>query len=156
MASYNFNKDLPLGEKGEMVLKEHFQNKYNANYLGKSSTEEQRYWDIKLHFPSKDTTNTYEVKTDVFSDTGNLFVEYTSRGKDTGIRITKADWWANIYWHLGEVWFIKVDNLRQLIEDNNFRMTVNSGDEGSGTGGYLIPRHSFRKHFIVEKIKIPT
>lgn len=37
---------------------------------------------------------TIEVKSDSWTrKTGNICVEYRSRGKDSGIRTTEADWW---------------------------------------------------------------
>jgi hypothetical protein len=38
-----------------------------------------------------------EVKTDyIAGHTGNIFIEYASRGKDSGISITQANWYAFI------------------------------------------------------------
>ena len=38
---------------------------------------------------------TFEVKCDYgATTTGNLFIEYESRGKPSGLAVTKADWWV--------------------------------------------------------------
>jgi hypothetical protein len=84
-------------------------------------------------------------------DTGNIFIEFHSRGVDSGITTTTADVWVNIFFHLDEIWIIPVDKLRQLINSNEFPISEESGDINSHTKGYLIPREEFRKHFKVIK-----
>jgi hypothetical protein len=99
---------------------------------------------------------TYEIKTDVkcapLFDTGNIFIEYESRGKASGISVTEADWFVTYFKYLGEVWFIKTKNLKKLIEENNFPTFKDAGDVGSATHGYLIKRKEFKDYFYVRKI----
>jgi hypothetical protein len=99
---------------------------------------------------------TYEIKTDVkcapLFDTGNIFIEYESRGKASGISVTEADWFVTYFKYLGEVWFIKTKKLRKLIEDNDFPTFKDAGDVGSATHGYLIKRKEFKDYFYVRKI----
>lgn len=168
MGNYNFSLDLPVGELGEKVLETYFVDTYKAKFVAKSEGSELKFWDIKFNFPSTGDV-TYEVKTDVYvvpprrlpnglyamgNDTGNIFIEFESRGKNTGINVTKADWWTYIFYYLNEIWFIKVEDLKQLIEENDFKQTTQSGDEGSNTRGYLIPREQFREKFLVKKFGI--
>ena len=49
---------------------------------------------------------------------------------------------------LKEVWNIKMDELKSLIDDNNFK-EVNGGDVGSNTKMYLIRRSNYKKYFKV-------
>lgn len=37
-------------------------------------------------------------------------------------------------------------------KENNFKQTEQSGDDGSNTRGYLIPREQLKEHFIVKKL----
>lgn len=163
IGSYNFRKDISVGENGERILIEYYKQ-YGGKFIQKSSDSEMPYWDLMFEFPDGKVIKT-EVKTDVWiipgktlsngfvvkgKDSGNLFVERSCRGKDSGISITKADWWVNIFYHLNEIWFIKVEDLRKLIKENDFKITEQSGDEGSNTSGYLIPREKFRNKFIVK------
>jgi hypothetical protein len=101
--------------------------------------------------------STFEVKTDVYclphSDTNNLFVEFECRGKDSGINVTEADYYVNYYPYLKEAWFIKTDKLKNLINSNEFEVKEFSGDAGSNTKGYVIPRYKFKPHFKVKMIK---
>jgi hypothetical protein len=82
-------------------------------------------------------------------ETGNIFVEFTSRGEGSGITTTEATIWVNTFHHLNEMWIIPVDKLKELIKNNNFEIFYNAGDENSQTHGYLIPRFEFREHFKV-------
>jgi hypothetical protein len=43
---------------------------------------------------------------------------------------------------------IKVQDLKKLIDENNFKIGV-GGDPGSNSSGYLIPRMKFRDKFLV-------
>ena len=81
-------------------------------------------------------------------DTGNIFIEFSCRGKDSGIKVTEADWFVYYFKFLGELWMIKVQDLKKLIDENNFRVGV-GGDPGSNSSGYLIPKNKFRDKFLV-------
>jgi hypothetical protein len=98
---------------------------------------------------------TYEIKTDVkcapLFDTGNIFIEFESRGKLSGISVTEADWFVTYFKYLGEIWFIKTNKLIKLIKNNDFPIFFNAGDIGSQTHGYLINRRTFKKYFHVYK-----
>jgi hypothetical protein len=150
MANLNFIKDLKLGNEGEELL---------ADYLIKNgstfidSNKDNRY-DIKMLNKNKELT--YEVKTDVkcapLFDTGNIFIEFESRGKASGVSVTQSDWFVTYFLYLNELWFIKSKDLKQLIENNDFPKYYNAGDIGSKTHGYLIKRKDFKKYFHVRKI----
>lgn len=64
----DFRHDLEVGQLGEKLLADILENK------------------------------TIEVKKDLKAfSTGNVFVEYESRGKKSGLSTSEADWWAFIY-----------------------------------------------------------
>lgn len=149
MANYNFRQDLVIGEKGEEVIVSDL-NKFGVKLI--EFNKDNRY-DLLME---KDGVKVkYEVKTDVFckptNDTGNIFVEYECRGKNSGILVTEAKWFVTYFKHLNEIWYIKTDTLKNLIEKSHFRETQFSGDNGSNTKGYLVPRKSLREHFIVRE-----
>lgn len=150
MGNYNFNQDIILGEEGEKEVVEYLE-KLGAKFIGYNKNNSH-----DLIFDYKGEEVSYEVKTDVYClpnrDTGNLFVEFECRGKESGIMVTKAKWFVNYFKFLKEIWFIKSEDLRNLINENNFYQTSNSGDKGSNTKGYLIKRKDFKKYFIVKKI----
>ena len=151
MANYNFKQDITEGERGESIIRQELEQ-HGAIFLGDNKDNK---FDISMKMPNGNT-NTFEIKTDVFckphKDTNNLFIEFESRGKESGINTTIADFFVTYYPFLMEIWYIKTEKLKQLINDNQFKETEFSGDSGSNTKGYLIPRYQFKKHF---KVTIP-
>lgn len=156
----NFNDDLiKFGKHGELVVGGFFESKgytiseLNDNskydFIAKSPTKEFKVevkQDVKCITPSIPNLPTF--------DTGNIFIEYTSWGREAGIQVTEADLYAYMFGALKprEIWIIPVDELKQLIENNDDLIsTKNSGDEGSETEGYLIPRWDYVEHFAVYK-----
>lgn len=89
-----------------------------------------------------------EVKTDrLCIKTGNVFIEYKSRGKDSGIITTKARYWAICLWRddkKKQTWvLIPTIKLKRLIRKNSYR-SVTGGDNGT-SWGYLIPKEDLLK-----------
>lgn len=150
MANLNFIKDLKLGNEGEEILTEYLITK-GSTFV--DSNKDNRY-DVKMSNNNKEIT--YEVKTDVkcapLFDTGNIFIEFQSRGKISGISVTQADWFVTYFLYLGELWFIKSKDLKELIKTHDFPKFYNAGDIGSETHGYLIKRKDFKQYFHVRKI----
>jgi hypothetical protein len=84
-----------------------------------------------------------EVKTDrVCKRTGNLYVEYQSRGKESGIKTTKAHYWAFCLWTEDKKKYswviIPTIKLKRLIRKNKYR-SVSGGDRNS-SWGWLVPK----------------
>ena len=150
MANLNFNQDLVLGNSGEIVIKEFLETK-GCEFI---NLNDNNQYDLKMKKNNNEIT--YEIKTDVFVapiyDTGNIFIEYESRGKNSGISVTKADWFVTYFKYLKEIWFIKSETLKTLIQENEFPIFYDAGDVGSATHGYLIKRKDFKKYFYVCKI----
>lgn len=150
MANLNFKKDLLLGNEGEDVLRD-FLNSKGCKPISKN--DDKRY-DLKML--KKGVETTYEIKTDFkcapLFDTGNIFIEFECRGKESGIMVTEADWFVTYFKYLNEIWFIKSKKLIQLINDNNFPTFSDAGDLNSNTKGYLINRNDFKELFNVYKL----
>jgi hypothetical protein len=150
MANLDFISDLKLGNEGEeSIIKYLLDN--GCKYV--DSNNDNKY-DIKMIKKGLETT--YEIKTDVkcapLFDTGNIFIEFESRGKPSGISVTQADWFVTYFKYLKEAWFIKSDKLKKLINENDFQTFKDAGDVGSATHGYLIKRKDFKKYFYVCKL----
>lgn len=87
-----------------------------------------------------------EVKTerDIWADTGNMFVEVRSRGKPSGISITDAKWWIQVFTIDGDVKFtimFRVDKLKKDIKYmylNDLASMVKGGDDRT-SDGILVP-----------------
>ena len=158
MAEYSFRKDIIEGEAGEDYIIDFLTKGWKGTLLEK---KKDYTWDFKINFENSGV-QTFESKTDVYcippsgvngkqikgKDTGNIFIEFSCRGKDSGIKVTEADWFVYYFKFLGELWMIKVQDLKKLIDENNFRIGV-GGDPGSNSSGYLIPRMKFRDKFLV-------
>ena len=151
MGNYNFNKDLIIGEQGERTVAQDLES------IGAKLITDNKNNSHDLIIEKDGTQLKYEIKTDIFCfpqfDTGNMFIEFECRGKKSGIEVTTADWFVMYYKYLKEIWYIKTDELKKLINDNQFFETEFSGDQNSNTRGYLIPREKYKKHFIVRKPK---
>lgn len=143
MANYNFNKDLLIGEAGENVI---IEDLVSMGAVYESNNKDNSH-DIIMIFKNKRIS--YECKTDVFYDTGNMFIEISCRGKDSGISITKAKWFVTYFKQLNEIWYIKTDNLKEILKNHKHVIRKQSGDAGSNTIGVLLNKNMFRDSFIV-------
>lgn len=149
---YNFNTDITVGEIGEGVIKRDLMS------VGGTCIYENKdiNFDLVMLFSNTGKVATYEIKTDVYckpdKDTGNMFIEFECRGKDSGVMASKAEWFVTYYPFLKQAWYISMEDLRNLIYYNNFRKTSFSGDIGSNTKGYLIPRNDYKHLFKVRTI----
>jgi len=148
VSKLNFKDDVKVGESGEEYIKNFLKNK---GYKFISENKDYRY-DLLMSF--NDVKITYEVKTDVFvspkKDTGNLVVEFECRGKPSGLSVTEADYYVYYMPKLKEIWNIKINDLKALIQDNDFRK-VSGGDVGSETKMYLIKREVYKNYFKIHK-----
>lgn len=151
MANYDFKKDLVIGNKGEDVVLNDLIS-LGAKVLVRRTDNS----DYDFMISQNGNKITYECKTDFFPDTGNIFIETKCRGKDSGINVTKADWFVTYFTHSNELWYIKTNELKELIEFVPHKKVVNSGDKGSGTEGYLINKTKFKKNFIIRKVNCLT
>lgn len=144
---YDFQKDIKTGEQGEEFVKEHLINsgfKFIKNHKGKE-------YDLLMSFKEKQVK--YEIKTDVYpKDTGNIAIEFECRNKPSGINVTESDYFVTYFPMFKEIWNIKTDKLKHLIQENSFRQTEASGDDGSNTKLYLINKKEFAQHFKVHKM----
>jgi hypothetical protein len=144
----NFKDDLKRGEEGELIVRTYLESK-GATY---HSDNKNNTHDLIMSF--NEELISYEIKTNYYvnkdRDSNNIFVEFECRGKASGIDVSKAKWFATYFFNLGEIWFIEVDKLKELIEEYTFKTTTLSGDYNSNTKGYLVPRFLFVEHFLVK------
>ena len=84
----------------------------------------------------------YELKTDRLAHkTGNVFVEFESRKKESGIKTSKADIWIfkivdKNDKHLFSI-EIPLDRLRRKVYNSTYRIVA--GGDNLTSKGYLIP-----------------
>ena len=84
-----------------------------------------------------------ELKTDAKCiDTGNVYVEFESRGKASGIEVTTARYWVFCL-HTDKFKeqtyvFIPTRRLKKLVKDNYY--IIKKGGDNWTSKGYLIPK----------------
>ena len=85
------------------------------------------------------TNKKVEVKTDYkATQTGNVFIEYFSRGKDSGITISKADFYCFVTSN-ENITFIEIKKLKKLCRKYlNTNRDVKGGDNNTSQG-ILLP-----------------
>jgi hypothetical protein len=148
---YDYKKDKEAADKGENFIISHLES-LGFKFVRKSvknDKKEHREFDLLMSYNKREIM--YEVKTDMYPDTGNLVVEFECRGNPSGISVTKADYFTTYFTKLGEIWNIKTSDLKSLISKNELRK-VPGGDDKK-TMMYLIPRAMFRDFFKVHKIQ---
>lgn len=86
--------------------------------------------------------DTIEVKDDSAKSakTGNVFIEFRSRGKLSGISKSHAKWWA-IRTSDGTFVMIEVGKLRKLCKKYYRLGKIVRGGDANTSEGILIPRH---------------
>ena len=145
------------GHKGEQAVK-HFGETYLDLRFIKYNDDSA--FDILFENDECDVV-TYEVKTDLFEKnydeggTGNMAIEYKCRGRKSGIRKTKALYFAYYIPNVRDkqLWVISVKNLKELLKNCVFKRvsggeTYYDSDE-KVTRGFLIDRYRYKKHFDV-------
>lgn len=143
MANYNFETDILIGENGEQVI---IDDLISMGGIFDSNNKTNSH-DIIMIYDGKAIS--YECKTDVFDDTGNMFIETKCRGKASGVSVTKAKWFVTYFKKLNEIWYIKTSKLKTILKNNEHKIASKCGDLNSGTEGYLINKNMFRDKFIV-------
>jgi hypothetical protein len=147
-----FRSDLKDGELGEDLVAEFL--------IGKGykvlERRKDNWWDIKVERIGIETT--LEIKTDRWEKfnriTGNMFIEVSCSGKDSGIMVTKADYFIYFYpeWEL--IYIIKCDKLKELLKERPDLFWRNgSGGDGGRVVAYVCSRHDVKDYFKIVKIK---
>ena len=121
----NFEKDLADGQKGEQAVRHFVESVMGIQF---KKFNDNANFDILFQNPYEDPV-TFEVKTDYWErdwskgGSGNMAIEYKCRGKPSGIRTTKATYFAYYFPNIQEnqLWVIKVEDLKKLLKENNFK-----------------------------------
>lgn len=141
-----FYSDLRVANKTEAYIGKLFETEYNAKVL--EYNDDNRY-DLKIQ-ASNGTIFTVEIKEDFScARTGNLGIEYSCRGKDSGIVTTQADFYlikAHRPNQQHEYVVIRVQKLREMIDKGMYHRKVNGGDPGSNSLNYLFYLETIKEH----------
>ena len=113
-----------------------------------------------LFVKSSNIENLFDkVKEDFMCEhTGNVSLEYESRGKLSGISVSEADYYIyKLHVSRTEIIFaiISSDILKEYIADKAFFRIVNGGDKGSNTLNYLFKYEKFIRKASLYKLYKP-
>ena len=134
MGYYNFDKDLLESQKDFKIISKFLLSKGATNII---ENHDKRF-DISFVLGKE---YTIEIKHDYkYSQTGNIAIEFESRGKPSGISTSIANLWGYI---LGDDFYVMtINSLKKMINDNNFK-SVKGGDDYSSKM-YLVPFEKFK------------
>jgi len=141
MGQYDFKEDLPVAQETEKEVAEVLIRQYNAEILG--FNDDYKY-DILARIKGKEFK--IEVKEDFMcGDTGNAAVEFSCRGKPSGIQTTEADYYIyKMHKEDGIKYTIhKVEAIKKMIDNGLFFRIVNGGDKDSNSLNYLFKYNIF-------------
>lgn len=134
MAHYDFDKDREMGENAQTEAIERIKKEFTGIEILESHSKNKEF-DIKGSYKNRKIT--FEIKWDIMAEkTGNVAIEYESRGKKSGIQVTIADYW--IYKIKDEFYLIETNKIKEGIAKKLFHRNVTGGDAGSFTRMYLV------------------
>ena len=142
--NYDFALDLPIARKTEYEISVLF-----GKYYGYKTEMFCNTRDYDLLLSKGESQISVEVKEDFTCEkTGNVGVEFRCRGKDSGIRTTRADYYVyKVHAKSGiEFLMISVEKLRSMIDKELYHRVVVGGDRDSNSMNYLFHLETFRKH----------
>lgn len=145
MSKEQFYKDLEVATKTELEIAELFKQTYNAEIV---EWRHDNQYDLKIKIV--DRVYTIEIKEDFKSaETSNLSIEYSCRGKNSGIMVTKADFYlikAYVTTSTFKYLMIPVKTIKRLILDKQYIRKVNGGDIGSNSLSFLFRREKIQQY----------
>jgi penicillin-binding protein-related factor A (putative recombinase) len=140
MGVYNFKEDLAESQKNRPEVIAKIKNLF-VGISDIKGCDDGRY-DISgvykgrfITFEDKDDNKSYE--------TGNVAIEWHSRGKPSGISTTIAKYWIQKI--CGEYYIIPTEKLKKHIENKEYFYNVvrDGGDPRSDTKMYLFKKEKF-------------
>ena len=136
MGHYDFNKDLAKAQCIEERVIVHLKKEHSdMDFHGFSH---QKGYDC--HFSMGGVYYKLEIKSDYHTNhTGNIVIEYESRGYESGITTTQANLlaYAVITPKGLDIYLFTVKRIRDLIADEAYHAKLVGGDIGSNTRMYV-------------------
>ena len=82
-----------------------------------------------------------EIKSDrIIHRTGNLFIEYESRGNPSGLATTTADYWIYRFNELDSALILPTITLKQVCRNYFIKKTfIKNGGDSDTSKGFLVP-----------------
>lgn len=147
MPHYDFKKDFQIARKSEKQIAEYLVEKLNMEFIDECNNAD---YDIRMK-TADGKTFTIEIKEDFTCQrTGNVGVEYSSWGRDSGIAISKSDLYMyKVHQPDGKIglYAINTKKLKRMISDEKYFRTVTGGDVGSNSMNYLFKLNVIKENF---------
>ncbi len=152
MGYNNFKDDLALanGIEERVMLTLMGYNK-DLEFHGFSSTK-----GYDAHFSIKGKYYKIEIKSDYHTNkTGNIVIEYSSRGKPSGIITTTAHLlaYSAVTPNGLVIYMFKVLDVRDLVKRKKYKREIIGGDYGSNTKMYIFNLYDIREYYTIIKEK---
>ena len=143
-----FTEDLKFGNKGEKIYMAYLAMQGAKDF----STNDTDSHDIKCNYNGKELL--FEVKYDRY-ESNNIVIEFFDgrRLKNTGVLVTKADYYVTIFQQYNEMWSIETGKLLDLLFKQGQKFPVIWGGDESKTMMFKIPKDWIKTHFNVKEIK---
>jgi hypothetical protein len=143
---YNFEQDLAMADKVEVEVIKRLQ-KVNSEFIFNGFSGTKGY---DATFTIANKVYLLEIKSDYYTEnTGNVVIEYESRGKASGIATTKAHFWAYAVMRTLEdfdIYLINANKLKELIDNEVYYDKIIGGDPLSNTKMYKFKLEDFKKY----------
>ena len=105
----------------------------------------------------KNNPVSFEVKSDRYSNTGNMALEIMDDGKPSGVSVSKANVFIYNYTNLSDdyvfLYFIPLDKLKTLLKENESTLRIIKGGDNKEASIVLLPMAKYKESFKV--IKLP-
>lgn len=131
----NYDKDISISKATEIEI-----SKKLFEYYGWKTVKFNNDNRYDLLIKKNNKFITIEIKEDfTLERTGNIGIEYWSRGKFSGIDVTKSKYYLIKAHRPNEIIFllIKVEDIKEMIKKKEYFRIVIGGDKGSGSANYL-------------------
>lgn len=142
MPFYKYAYDKKVSDVTEMEISEKLKLFYEIETL---EFRKDREYDIKAITP-RGKIILIEIKEDFLCEkTGNVGLEFSCRGKPSGINVTKSEYYVYKIHSPNGILFIraKTSRLKKAIEKKEYFKTVNGGDKNSNSLNYLFKLNVF-------------
>lgn len=145
MGNYNFDKDLLTAKKTEKYVGDLIMSK-GATAIAYNHDGD---YDLMVRMRSGEVI-TFEIKEDFMTGkTGNIALEFESRGKPSGIQTSKADFYIYVT-HMKDCivqyTLFHTPTLKEIIKSKLYTSIITGGDEGSQTRFYIFKDSVFLKN----------
>ncbi|TRO52227.1 hypothetical protein E2P63_03890 [Candidatus Bathyarchaeota archaeon] len=140
---YKFDEDLRIAKNTEIELAKRLEEEKGVEVISICNTQD---YDILIRNKHGKYAK-LELKEDFMAkNTGNIAIEFESRGLPSGISVSKATHWVYKIVDYKNEWFIiESKKIKRMIGYEMYHRIVSGGDPNSNTKMYLFSIEEFEK-----------